>query len=357
MRIIRSVRKIAASAAIAALAVSGALIAASKDARAQFICVPGGGASATGINSTACGENASANGAGATAVGDLAQATGADSTAVGSLAGFFADPGNFANTAFGAQAGGVVTGNNNTANGMGSGSGVVGNFNSAVGSGTGTFVTGSGNSAVGANAGRYLNGSNNVAIGNNAGMGVDDANRLAVNNTVAIGNNATARADGAVAIGNGAEATRANQFALGTTGNTYTMAGIASAASRAAQTGPVSLVTSDSSGNLATTSAASLGLASAADLGAVNSRLDDLNNRTSKATTGVAMAFAMAGVPTLMPHEKFAAAMNWGTFQGANGLAFNTAFRISDNVQLNGGVGYGTDERLVGGRVGLRVGW
>jgi autotransporter adhesin len=187
---------------------------------------------------------------------------------------------------------------------------------------------------------------------------------LVVSNTVAIGNSAVARADGAVAIGNGAEATRTNQFAFGTTANTYTMAGIGSAASRAAQTGPTQIVTSDGGGNLATASAASLGLASAGDIGAINSslgdinnRINDLNNRTSKATTGVAMAFAMAGVPTLMPHEQFAAAMNWGTFQGANGLALNTAVRISNNVQLNGGVGYGADERLVGGRLGLRVGW
>jgi hypothetical protein len=72
---------------------------------------------------------------------------------------------------------------------------------------------------------------------------------------------------------------------------------------------------------------------------------------------GVAMAFAMAGVPTLMPNERFAATMNWGNFQSANGLAVNAAMRISNNVQFNAGIGYGPDQNLVGSRVGLRVGW
>jgi trimeric autotransporter adhesin len=49
--------------------------------------------------------------------------------------------------------------------------------------------------------------------------------------------------------------------------------------------------------------------------------------------------------------------MNWGTFQSANGLALNAAVRLAPNVQLNGGVGYGANENLAGGRVGLRVGW
>jgi hypothetical protein len=334
--------------------VAGAVIAvglflAPPEARAQFICAPGGGATATDASGVACGTDATA--------------TGADSTAVGYSAGELADGSSFGNSAFGRSAGQFVTGNRNTASGVASGFAVTGDFNSAFGTGSGAFVAGSRNSAFGVDAGRSVDGSNNVAIGINAGSGTL-GNQLVVSNTVAIGNSAVARADGAVAIGNGAQATHTNQFAFGTTANTYTMAGIDSAASRAAQTGPTQLVTSDSGGNLATASLASLGVASTADLGtinsqlgAINARLDDLNGRTSKAITGVAMAFAMAGVPTLMPHERFAATMNWGTYQGANGLAVNTAFRITNNVQLNGGIAYGADERTAGGRVGLRVGW
>jgi hypothetical protein len=68
------------------------------------------------------------------------------------------------------------------------------------------------------------------------------------------------------------------------------------------------------------------------------------------------MAFAAAGVPTLVPGEKFAVMGNWGTFEGENGLALNAAFRLSANMQLNGGVAYGVTEDLAGGRVGLRYG-
>lgn len=82
-----------------------------------------------------------------------------------------------------------------------------------------------------------------------------------------------------------------------------------------------------------------------------------MSNRTDKAITGVAMAFAMAGAPTLLASESFAMTGNWGTFQGENGMAVNAAMRLAKNVQLNGGVAYGLNEDLAGGRVGVRVGW
>jgi trimeric autotransporter adhesin len=142
------------------------------------------------------------------------------------------------------------------------------------------------------------------------------------------------------------------------------MGGITSAASKTAQSGPTQIVTSDAGGNLATSSLAGLGLASTADVGAINSQLtainahlSDLDMRSSRAYTGVAMAFAMAGVPTLLPNEKFAATMNYGTFQGGNGVAINGAFRLNSNMQLAGGIAYGLDSNIAGGRVGLRVGW
>ena len=142
----------------------------------------------------------------------------------------------------------------------------------------------------------------------------------------------------------------------GTASNTYTMTGIASAASAAAQTGPTQIVTSDASGNLATASLASLGLASAADVSAINARLDDLSTRSSKAYAGVAMAFAM-GAPTVLPNETFVATFNWGTFQGAHGLAVSGAYRVSNNIQLNGGVAFSPNQSVAGGRAGVRLGW
>ena len=142
------------------------------------------------------------------------------------------------------------------------------------------------------------------------------------------------------------------------------MAGITSAASRAAQSGPLQIVTSDGGGNLASSTATGLGLATIGDIAAINgqlaginARLDDLSMRSNKAYSGVAMAFALAGVPTVLPHERFAVTMNWGNFLWANGLSFNAAARIDNHVQVNAGIAYGPEQGIVGSRVGVRVGW
>ena len=44
-------------------------------------------------------------------------------------------------------------------------------------------------------------------------------------------------------------------------------------------------------------------------------------------------------------------------FFGSNGLAFNAAARLNDHMQLNAGLGYGANQNLFGGRVGVRLGW
>jgi hypothetical protein len=41
--------------------------------------------------------------------------------------------------------------------------------------------------------------------------------------------------------------------------------------------------------------------------------LNDINNRTNKALNGVAMAFAMADVSSLLPSETFAITANWAS--------------------------------------------
>jgi trimeric autotransporter adhesin len=169
----------------------------------------------------------------------------------------------------------------------------------------------------------------------------------------AVGAGTRANFSNSAAFGAGATATRADQQVFGTATNTYTMAGIASAASAAAQTGPRQLVTSDANGNLATASLASLGLAGVADVSAINARLDDLAGRSSKAYAGV----AMAGTPTVLPHERFVTTFNWGTFQGSNAFAVSGAVRLDERVQLNGGVAFSPDQNLAAGRAGVRIGW
>jgi hypothetical protein len=56
-------------------------------------------------------------------------------------------------------------------------------------------------------------------------------------NSAAIGSNAKATFDNSAAIGTGATTSRANQQSFGTAANTYTLAGITSGASKAAQSG------------------------------------------------------------------------------------------------------------------------
>lgn len=92
-------------------------------------------------------------------------------------------------------------------------------------------------------------------------------------------------------------------------------------------------------------------------LATLNSKLSDVSNRADRATQGVAMAFAMAGTPTLMPSETFAISGNWGGYEGKSGLAFGAAYKLDASVQLNGGFAYGVNENTVGGRVGVRMGW
>src|SRR5262249_56161946 len=101
-----------------------------------------------------------------------------------------------------------------------------------------------------------------------------------------------------------------------------------------------------------------LGLASLTDIkginaqvGGMNTRINDLDGRTTKALNGVSMAFAMAGTPWLLPYEQFAVSMDYGTFQGTNALALTAAYRLGTNVQANGGIAYGTN----GGGVGRRA--
>jgi len=132
------------------------------------------------------------------------------------------------------------------------------------------------------------------------------------------------------------------------------------------------VVTTDANGDLGTTPISSLGLGSGGtgaggppfDPTAINDHLDQLDQRVlrldhriNKAFTGTAMAFAMAGVPTVLPNEKFVFTANWGTFQGENGAALSAAFRIYRNVQLNGSFAYGFRENMAGGRAGLRFGF
>lgn len=334
-----------------AIGLSFASLLSPPPALAQFVCQDtggsDGGAHATGnLLNVACGTSANADGSGSilpvanTALGSNANARGdfGANTSIGTASKSFGD--GSGNVAIGDSANATGTSSNNVAIGAQAASQGNSSFSIAIGSGARALGDNVSNTAVGASS---------TANGANAS---------------AFGNSASANFSNSAAFGNGATATRADQQSFGTATNTYTMAGIASTASRAAQTGPTQLVTSDATGNLATTTLASLGLASVSDLAGINSRLagldasmNDLYGRTNRAYSGVAMAFAMAGVPSLLPDETFAMAANYGTFLGTNGVALNAAYRLGRGLQVNGGIAYGVDERIAGGRLGIRMGW
>src|SRR5262249_22855769 len=288
-------------------------------ARAQFVCIGtfngglalGAGAEATGDGSSACGTFANATGVLATATGTFATANGFAASAAGgeSLAqGTFANAtgaGSFANGQNATALGGFSTANGINATALGQSSLALGNASTAIGQGSVAFT-----------------------------------------GATAIGQGAAASFANSTAIGAGAVTTAPNQMAFGTPSSTYVAPGITSAASKAAQRGPLQIVTSDTGGNLATNTAAGLGLASLNDLTGINARINDVDGRTTKALNGVSMAFAMAGTPWLLPTQRF-----------PDALALTGAYRLGTNVQANGGLAYGANGGGVGGRAGVRVGW
>lgn len=307
-------------AGASSLAVGGGANASSNFATALGAFSDAGGAS------TAVGRSAVATSS-ATAVGNFSSATGDSSTAVGQGSQATAD---FA-SAYGQNSRATVT--------------------NASAFGRNSLANGAGATAMGANS--TASGASSIAMG-------DTASATAVN-AIAMGTGATATFANSTAIGNGATTTRANQQTFGTAANTYTMAGLTSAASLAAQTGPVSLVTTDAAGNLASMSTA--GLATVGSVAALDSRVTSLENNVNnlnfnvrKAFEGAAVAIAMGG-SALPDNKRFAISANWGNFGGENAFGGMAQMRISNNFVANAAVGAGFARGGVGGRVGGTFAW
>jgi hypothetical protein len=128
-------------------------------------------------------------------------------------------------------------------------------------------------------------------------------------------------------------------MAFGRETNTYTMAGIASAASRAAQQGPLEVVTTDAQGNLAS------------DGGAFQRQIDNLGRRDGELADGIAIALALQQ-PIFHSGQKFAGRLGYGNFDGSNALGLSLAgvidrgsFGSNSSITLDGGVGVGTFDR------------
>ncbi|TPM90313.1 hypothetical protein FJ977_34125 [Mesorhizobium sp. B2-1-3A] len=149
---------------------------------------------------------------------------------------------------------------------VGPAAGSEGNNSTAVGSRAistidGVAVGANARSGVGLQFDSTTTSIGNTAVGSNAQAG---ATAPGTNYATALGFNAHANANSATAIGTGASAdfanstainataSRENQIAIGNNTSTYTMQGINSAANKEAQAGTTYLMTSDSAGNLAT---------------------------------------------------------------------------------------------------------
>lgn len=248
----------------------------------------GASASATSLG---CGVNATANGANSTALGTNANAGNSD---------------------------------NATAVGAGSTAGT-----NAVALGTNSRATGTGSTAVG--YGAKAEGANSTAIGNGASTG---------------------SYTNATAIGAGATATRNNQVMIGTASNTYTAPGITSNASRAAQSGPLQVVTTDAGGNLASDGGYIFN-----NLNTLNNTVYNLSQDIRRLDGGVAMAMALGGV-YLPEHQNVAVHANLGFYNDALAVAFQGVLRINETLTANGGIAFDTSGRGgVGGRVGISAGW
>jgi autotransporter adhesin len=284
--------------------------------------------------------------------------------------------------------GNTVNGTNSGA--FGTGNAVTGNGSFAFGdpnivNGNGTFATGNNNNInVPATVGNGDNinvfgSSNNVASTANASGSAILGNTNTVNavNAIAVGNGSTVSGAagislgggnnvaqaGAVAIGNGVTTTRANQIAVGNGGNTYTLAGINSAASLAAQTGAVRVVTADAAGNLATANitipdvGGLTNQVSALDgrVGALESSVLRLRRDMQRSFEGTALAMAMAGA-VLPAGKNYALSGGWGTYRGENAFAASGVARLTDNLYAQAAIGLGM-KGGVGGRLGLTLAW
>src|SRR6267378_3471920 len=276
--------------------------------------VGGGGATNTAIgnNSVAHGF-ASAN----TASGFAADASGQLSFNTATGAGADAHGDSSANTATGEHADAHGDNSRNTANGQKANASGADSGNTATGFFADAHGDASANTASGFAANASGAGSQNIAMGFNADAHGDGTNNVAIGtfatatgaNSSALGNGAQATFDNSTAIGNGATATRANQQMFGTASNTYTMAGIATAASLA-----------------------DLGLASQSDISALNGRINDVNR---EARGGIALALAASGLQFDTRPGKVSLSGGYGNFKGQSGFAVGLGYAVSESMRFN----------------------
>jgi hypothetical protein len=278
-------------------------------ASAAYSIAIGNQTTATAISTVAIGVQAGATGPGAVAIGNGTTASGLVGTAVGAHSGASAA----SSSAFGTSSNATAA----SSSAFGASTQALGTFSSAFGAGA-------------------------VAVGASAS---------------AFGTSASANFANSTAIGGGAVTTQANQVAVGTAANTYTLAGVTSAASLAAQTGPTKVVTTDASGNLAAASFSPQDISTLqSNVGTLQQNVSVLQLQVRQAFEGTAIAIALGGA-ALPSDKRFAISTNWGNFRGQNAVGVAAQFRLTNYAVANFGVGGGFAQGGIGSRAGVTFAW
>jgi trimeric autotransporter adhesin len=197
------------------------------------------------------------------------------------------------------------------------------------------------------------------ASAGNGGVAFGDGTTATGLNSAAVGVNANATFANSAAFGTGATVTRVNQQVFGTALSTYTAPGITSGASLATQSGPLQIVTSDAGGNLATNTAAGLGLATTSQIATINNQLASLGDQIGDLRRGIAATNAIAYVATPSGPGRTTLAVNGSSYDGVGGFGIAFAHRFAGTTipfYVSGAYGNGGGREQVG-RVGFAVEW
>jgi autotransporter adhesin len=218
------------------------------------------------------------------------------------------------------------------------GTNAVAENGAAVSIGAGNRASGAGAVAIGdpnvaTGRGAVAIGADNFASGDGAvALGADSvANGRSA---IALGRGANARAAASVAIGEGAVASRAGQVSLGSAASTYTLAGIGSAESRAAQSGDLRYLTSDAAGNLALSDIGP---------GAIGQLDWQIRRDRDDARRGIATAVAIGTAPIPSEPGRTSYVLNGATYRGEQAIGGGVAHRLNldDPVAVTAGFSYG----------------
>jgi autotransporter adhesin len=170
-------------------------------------------------------------------------------------------------------------------------------------------------------------------------------------NATALGSGAQATNNNSVALGAGARTTADNQIVLGGPGTQVALPSVANPANRAAQVGPITFVTTDANGNLASSDFSPASLA--APDGRVGSleRQRVVDRRESRQGVAAAMAMTSAAMPSAPGRTSWAT--NTAVFRGEWAGGFALSHRLDTSVPLAVTAGYSVSG---GSNHGLRFG-